>query len=336
MEYGTYTWNPATGAFAATALTDTNGQWGLSHPKGTTTVTIAGDLMTLTDSLEGSSVLARVKYNPLVPVAKPNYQGVWWNAPPGSESGWGINFAHQGDTIFATWFTYGPDGKPWWLGVTANQTAPGVYTGDLFTTTGPAFNAVPFNPATVVETPVGSATFTFTGIDRGTFDYTVDGGTAAKSVVVQSKKITRQIFGAPPTCVWGEQPDLALATNYQDLWWKSPAGSESGWGINFTHQGDTIFATWFTYDANGKPWWLAMVASRVGSKIFSGSIFTTTGPPFNAIPFDPGGVAETTVGTGTVNFTHGNQATFTYTVNGVTQAKAITRQVFAGTGTVCQ
>ena len=36
----------------------------------------------------------------------PNYQGLWWNAPPNSESGWGINLTHQGDVIFATWFTY--------------------------------------------------------------------------------------------------------------------------------------------------------------------------------------------------------------------------------------
>jgi hypothetical protein len=266
----------------------------------------------------------------------PNYQGLWWNAPAGSESGWGINFAHQGDTIFATWFTYGADGKPWWLAVTANRTAPGVFKGDLFTTTGPAFNAAPWNPAAVIETTVGSVTFTFTGIDHGTFDYSVDAGTAAKSVVAQSKPITRQIFDAPPKCLWGEQPNLALATNYQDMWWKSPAGSESGWGINLTHQGDTIFATWFTYDANGKPWWLAMLASRVGSKVFSGDIFTTTGPPFNAVPFDPAGVTETTVGNGTLAFTDGNNATFTYMVNGVSQAKPITRQVFAPPGTVCQ
>ena len=36
----------------------------------------------------------------------PNYQGIWWNSPATSEDGWGINFAHQGDTIFASWFTY--------------------------------------------------------------------------------------------------------------------------------------------------------------------------------------------------------------------------------------
>ena len=41
----------------------------------------------------------------------PNYQGLWWNAPAASESGWGINFAHQGDVIFATWFTYDLTGK---------------------------------------------------------------------------------------------------------------------------------------------------------------------------------------------------------------------------------
>lgn len=35
----------------------------------------------------------------------------------------------------------------------------------------------------------------------------------------------------------------------------APAGAESGWGVNFTHQGDTIFATWFTYD-DGTPLWL--------------------------------------------------------------------------------
>ena len=82
-----------------------------SRSSGTTTVSVTGDILTFTTSGEGSFVFARVRYSPLVPVAKPNYQGVWWNAPPGSESGWGINFAHQGDSLFATWFTYDVDGS---------------------------------------------------------------------------------------------------------------------------------------------------------------------------------------------------------------------------------
>jgi hypothetical protein len=36
-----------------------------------------------------------------------------------------------------------------------------------------------------------------------------------------------------------------------------PGGSESGWGVNLTHQGDTIFASWFTYTTTARRcgWW---------------------------------------------------------------------------------
>ena len=76
-------------------------------------------------------------------VNRRNYGGLWWNAPGGSEAGWGINFAHQGATIFASWFTYDLTGKAWWLVMSANQTAPNSYTGTLFQATGPAFDAMP-------------------------------------------------------------------------------------------------------------------------------------------------------------------------------------------------
>ncbi len=68
-----------------------------------------------------------------------------------------------------------------------------------------------------------------------------------------------------------------VTRNYEGLWWASPAGSESGWGINFAHQGDVIFATWFTYDANGKAWWLAMTANRNTDGSYSGALFQTQG-----------------------------------------------------------
>ncbi len=50
------------------------------------------------------------------------------------------------------------------------------------------------------------------------------------------------------------------------LFWNAPADSESGWGINFAHQGDVIFATWFTYDLTGKAWWLSMTADKTGER----------------------------------------------------------------------
>ncbi len=196
--------------------------------------------------------------------AAANYQGLWWNAPAGSESGWGISFTHQGDTLFATWFTYDVDGSPLWMVVAAQKTAADVYSGTLYRGTGPAYSAMPFDPALVTSTVVGTATFSFTDGDNGSFAYSIGG-------VTKTKAITREIFSSPvPTCTWGGTGDPAAATNYQDLWWHAPAGSESGWGIHFTHQGDTIFATWFTYGLDGKPLWLVVSAVLVAPKVYAG------------------------------------------------------------------
>ena len=260
-----------------------------------------------------------------------NFQGLWWKDPPESESGWGVNLNHQGNTIFATWFTYDLDGRPTWLVVSTTSTAgsPNTFTGDLFTGTGPPFNA--FDPAEVVPVQVGTATFTFTGANTGTFAYTVGD-------VAQEKAITRQVVGSPvPTCTFGAQPNLALATNFQDIWWKAPADSERGWGVNFTHHGDTIFAAWFTFGADGKTLWLVVAANKTAPNVYSGTLVKPVrGPPFNAVPFEFSQVVGTVVGTVTLTFADGNNASFAYNVDGIEQTKAITRQVFAAPGTVCQ
>ncbi len=68
--------------------------------------------------------------------------------------------------------------------------------------------------------------------------------------------------------VLGFVAPAASAANYQGLWYASPAESKSGRGPDVAHQGDVIFATWFTYDANGKAWWLSIVAGQVRQEAF--------------------------------------------------------------------
>lgn len=76
------------------------------------------------------------------------------------ESGWGINIFHQGDTLFASLFVYGPDGKArWYTGSSlAGDDAgdrPATYSGGLFESSGPAVGTA-FDPARVTRRQVGT------------------------------------------------------------------------------------------------------------------------------------------------------------------------------------
>jgi hypothetical protein len=188
-------------------------------------------------------------------------------------------------------------------------------------------------PGGAVGAAVGTGTLIFSDGSDGTFTYTVNG-------VSQTKSITRQTFGPLPQCTFGTQVNLALTSNYQDLWWADPAGSQAGWGINLTHEGDVIFATWFTYDVDHTPMWMVSTLNKTGLTSYTGDLIRLTkGPAFNAVPFppigSPGGATGTTVGTISLAFFDGNSAQFDYTINGESQSRNITREVFVAPGTVC-
>ena len=249
--------------------------------------------------------------------ATPNYTDMWWNP---AESGWGINLNHQSDTIFAALFTYAADNKGLWLVATALKQANGSYTGPLYRGVGAPFNA-PFTPANFTQ--VGNLTLTF-GATTATLVYTVNGTSVTKT-------IQRQVFaGSSATCTFTSGPRTA-ATNYQDLWW-NPA--ESGWGVNFAQQGNTIFATLFTYGADNRDMWLTATIVRQSDGSFLGDLFRTTGPVFNTVPWNAIGVD--TVGTMRARFTDGVTGSLSYSVSGTTVTKPIQRQVFAATQTLCQ
>ena len=277
--------------------------------------------------------------------AAPNYQGLWWKA---DESGWGVNFAHQGDQIFATWYTYDTSGNAYWLTMLAGLTTPGgnAYHGDIYVSVGPSFNN--FAGANA-STKVGDGTITFSDANTGTFAYNLNMGTGgATTAISQSKPITRFVLdasSAQPVCSYQSAPDLTAATNYQDLWWLP---SESGWGANFAHQGNTIYATWYTYDAkaagNNAPLWLAALLTRQGTtNVFSGNMYRTSGARFDNFKASDVVQPATVVGNATLTFADGNDATFHYVTNGTgnlpaaDQTKSITRLLFAPpAATVCQ
>lgn len=200
-----------------------------------------------------------------------NYTDLWWNA---AEPGWGININHQAETFFATWFTYDADGAGMWLVMPDATGTATRKTGTLYRTTGtPLANINGSAAAHFPAQVVGTGTFEVVDASTLRFSYTVNG-------ISQVKTLQRQAFGAPTRCV--ETPTRRThATNYQDLWWNA---TESGWGLNVTHQGDTIFATWFTYGGSGRGQWLVGPdLRRQATGEFRGRLYRTTGRSFEQI-----------------------------------------------------
>jgi hypothetical protein len=101
--------------------------------------------------------------------AATNYQDWWWNA---QQSGMGVNIGHQGDTIAATWFLYGDDGKASFL-VLSGPLSGNTVSGTLHRYTGPPPGPT-YNPASVVPSAVGTGSITFTGDTTAVLNYTYD------------------------------------------------------------------------------------------------------------------------------------------------------------------
>ncbi|HEX7606455.1 MAG TPA: DVUA0089 family protein, partial [Usitatibacter sp.] len=250
----------------------------------------------------------------------PNYTDLWWNSV---ESGWGLNLNQQGSILFGTLFVYDASGAPMWLVMDhGTRQSDGSFSGPLYRTTGPAFNAVPWTA--MASTQVGTMRVTFPDANAGILTYTVNGFPVVKP-------ISRQPFFTQPVCTF-TTADRSSATNYQDLWWNP---NESGWGINIVQHGSIIFATLFTYDASGQAKWFVLSRADLNTAgAYSGILYATTGPAFNASPWFTS--TPTAVGTMTFNFTNGKSGTVVYSVNGVQVTKQIQRQVFSSPTSQCQ
>jgi hypothetical protein len=103
-----------------------------------------------------------------------------------TESGWGIQLVQRGSVIFATLFVYGSNGQPTWYTATMDYQSDLTWSGDLYATTGPYFETVPFDPSMVTRQLVGTMTWQAPFVEGGTLTYVVNGVTIVKNVTRQS------------------------------------------------------------------------------------------------------------------------------------------------------
>ena len=126
---------------------------------------------------------------------------------------------------------------------------------------------------------------------------------------------------------FGLPAHAALLPNLTDQWW---VPTESGWGAAVFHEGNTLFIDIFVYDTNSNPvWFTATVIFQgqlsSGEYLYTGDLIATTGAYFGVGAFPPNGVTRTKVGTITFLAT-ATSAKLTYTVNGVTVNRTLSRQ----------
>jgi hypothetical protein len=257
--------------------------------------------------------------------APANLSTIWW-VP--AESGWGLNLNEQGGKMFGAWFTYADDGKALWLYVPEfKRQTDGSWQGEIYRTTGVPFDKITGMATTSVNSQ-GTAVLTPNADGTITFRYTL-------GTVVQEKRMERFVFNTIRAECSSTTASRATATNYQDIWFNE---AEPGWGINLIHQGNTIFAAWYTYRQDGTAQWLTAnaVSTNGSSPPFTGALTRFAGKPLaqiNGAPATTGPAQE--VGTVQFSFTDGETGTMSYTLDGVTQMKPIRRFVFGSPATVC-
>ncbi len=114
-----------------------------------------------------------------------DYSDLWYNNPPESQAGWGINVSQQNEVLFATMFVYGPNNQPTWY-VASNMAPTGgnAFGGPLYSFTGPYFGAA----WTGVSPPsqAGNINIVFNSATTGTLTYNVGGTSVTKQIVRQT------------------------------------------------------------------------------------------------------------------------------------------------------
>jgi len=132
---------------------------------------------------------------------------------------------------------------------------------------------------------------------------------------------------APPPAPPPPASTPAPALDYTDLWYGGE--SQSGWGFNIMqHPSNAIFGVMYTYDATNHPLWFVLPGGTwETSTRVTGKWYRVSGPAYNGA-FDSSRVKAVEVGSATLEFSDASHGTLSYSVNGVTVMRQISRQPF--------
>ena len=238
-----------------------------------------------------------------------DYGDIWWGGS--AESGWGVTIAQKGLQQFNTFYVYDAAGRPVWYVMSGGSWNADYtqFSGAIYQPTGAAFSA--YDARRWQSGPaVGSVTLFFRDANNAVFDFTLNDVTLRKSISrfkfaenYQSRKI-----------------------NVNDIWWAGE--TENGWGVAIAQQDLSLFATWYTYGADGKATWFIASGGTWAGTIYTSDLFSANSSAWLGGQYNAAAFRTQSVGSVEFDFSDANNAKMSYTVNGVTQSKAIKRLAF--------
>lgn len=154
-------------------------------------------------------------------------------------------------------------------------------------------------------------------------DHTISVINTAASEVIDAGEIAVPSTGGLYS--FGKFVSKLEGTNYRGLWW-NPA--ESGWGLTVDQHGGMAFVAIYSYDDAGNPVWYVMFSCPMLANECTGDLFQVSGGTAPTQAWDGTNKQVTAVGTGKLKFSDAAHGVFSYTLNGQTGSRSISRQQF--------
>ena len=183
---------------------------------------------------------------------EPGHSAIWTD-PGYTSEGWVLEILPD-DTAALYWYTFDDAGKPRWITAVApiirGEDGDKIVFDELIAGRGGRFGTN-YPASSVILEDVGTAELSFTDCNRGGISFTAYG----KTRTFPLSRLTRTMGAgcAPIHGVPGEQIQSYAGTSGT---WIDPAKAGQTFTLQWQADGSAVL-NWFTFDANGKPFWIS-------------------------------------------------------------------------------
>jgi hypothetical protein len=195
-----------------------------------------------------------------------------------------------GNRAVMYWFTYDTEGAQDWYMAEGEVRGNRIVFPDMVRVTGGVFGPG-FDPLLVERTPIGSASFIWSGCNAGEMSWVIDrnGGPRRQGRMVLTR--LTNVMAIPCTAGGPAPADAAPlheASQFSGSWF-DPTHSGEGYVLQVLAD-ERVLVYWFSYDAEGKRRWFFGTGVIDGARLVFEVMYTTSGgifgPGFNHLDVD--------------------------------------------------